>query len=1533
MQSGQYIQPYDESSAERTHSYMNGSILIVSLEPSFTILHTLTTARAPSPIVNLAWHASSTKQKSDMLVSQTMDGDLRVWSIAKPATAEAPKTIRILKRRDNVEAGLHWCAWSKNGRVLQYSDGYVDLSPCDASILTFWHSETWSWDVRTKHVSCEPIPTIEGVRGLACFGPQAVLFTLGPNNTVQQYDTSPGALVKNVQYHPMAPPPAPSKSTQIQHIPGTAPPMPVNRALPSADRGAVTLSTIQQTSNEMSAIEHARNMREEMGSPLSSTSRTDTMSSQSSNPRTYPRHVPSLSSRAQSGTTFSTISPSMVGRDSLYSGATSMYPSTASFASSGRRSKGSRLRQEVLRSPESTYVDLFPRTRVRLANVAYQQTQPLNQENMSPDELRRRMLEVVFGWDNDIEPLIRDELHYHQPGSTSAVLLSKWLGEVDSDMMAAAISSGTVNNSDWMVLALSQVGGSASTKKMAQAFVQRLLQQGDFHTSSTILLGLGDCEDAVEVYVSRCFYMEAILLTCLVFPDEWERQAHLVRRWGEFVVENSQQHLAIRCFSCTGVDPPLPWASPSPKPISTPSQTPSSISSMLSPPISPPPTAQSAPPGRMTTKTSSLKVITSFEGPPHAQFKFPGLASTDRTPTNGPGITPIAESAISPGGTPGGFDRRQGHGWNHIAGRAITPGGYQRNRLPSIGETPVDVSLPQFPRPSQLPTPDNSGSDLEKEREYPPKSVAVQDDSQRKDTEAAPLLLSSARYDPLTPAGKSPMTAVPQTTVRRTILPDPPEASFISFRDQTHARNGSRDRKPDGLHIRMPSKDQVQTTHYISTANMDLGTSDHRRSDTQNSLHSGGLLSGGLTTGRSDAKSPSVSGSWASTKSPSVSGRSMDQYISSLEEAGYRTKKHKSSSRKRRESRDGKAPEHKPRSKGRTRDRSEDRGRHDRKYIRPAKRSPSSPKPMSPETYRDPTSGESLDGRVADVRSPVSEGRHVRSESQAAGKIRSGSKASDYSHRTVRRRSPEGVYDSHLGSEAGFCRSKASSRQPSPRGLLDPNGRGRSKSKNGGSTVRSPSSPLPMSPQAKFYQASDEDEDPLRLVEANRQRLRSRHRSGSRKPREGNTSTRRDGSPDQRRAQEDRQLRVNDSDEPRATVGSRRTSADQVASATEHSSIQRQKSERTQKKELAARELEARRESLLRNPEAPQIIFPDEVNNSRPTLPSRAHTDLSNSPASWTPVAPSQQSQRFPGPPGPPATMEMGGFIDRAASAGPYGLPATPRAMRHPRYDNKANDIPVVPEIPESMQPLPETYYTGPFVKELPRSMSAPIPEQHPPPVPENLPRHPAFHKGLHPTKRNNFSPLGEIGQHRRRPSSDMQAMMHAPVTAGIDETLHAHEARNMTVEEPPLLPELQHLANQPPPPPPVPPPPPFAHRIDPESSSLSSNSNVGVIEMVLDNDPEDEEKVVEIPPTMTPPPPPPAPMARSPPMGNAGSPQPDFGRAGSGHRRDRSDNFKNGIKGFTDRLRSSSRGRNAKSPEQATTTPAPYESVPTVFF
>jgi hypothetical protein len=107
------------------YRFANGSILIAALQPRFTILHNLTTSRGPSPIVTLAWHASSSRQKSDMLATQTNDGDLRVWSVAKsPTSNDTAKVVRVLKRTtESFQSGPNWLAWSKNGRIVQYSDG------------------------------------------------------------------------------------------------------------------------------------------------------------------------------------------------------------------------------------------------------------------------------------------------------------------------------------------------------------------------------------------------------------------------------------------------------------------------------------------------------------------------------------------------------------------------------------------------------------------------------------------------------------------------------------------------------------------------------------------------------------------------------------------------------------------------------------------------------------------------------------------------------------------------------------------------------------------------------------------------------------------------------------------------------------------------------------------------------------------------------------------------------------------------------------------------------------------------------------------------------------------------------------------------------------------------------------------------------------------------------------------------------------------------------------------------------------------
>lgn len=107
-------------------SYHNGSILIATLQPSFTILHTLTTPRIPSPIAGLAWHGSSSKQKSEMLAAQASDGDLRVWSVPKSSHGgDAPCVIRVLNKSEQREPGPCWFSWSKNGRIVQYTEGYV----------------------------------------------------------------------------------------------------------------------------------------------------------------------------------------------------------------------------------------------------------------------------------------------------------------------------------------------------------------------------------------------------------------------------------------------------------------------------------------------------------------------------------------------------------------------------------------------------------------------------------------------------------------------------------------------------------------------------------------------------------------------------------------------------------------------------------------------------------------------------------------------------------------------------------------------------------------------------------------------------------------------------------------------------------------------------------------------------------------------------------------------------------------------------------------------------------------------------------------------------------------------------------------------------------------------------------------------------------------------------------------------------------------------------------------------------------------
>jgi hypothetical protein len=237
------------------------------------------------------------------------------------------------------------------------------------------------------------------------------------------------------------------------------------------------------------------------------------------------------------------------------------------------------------------------------------------------------------------------------------------------------VGSESMTSTDWMLLALSNMG-QGSQKKVGEAFVQRLLEKGDIHPAVAIFLGLGEHNDAIEVYVSRKYYMEAILLTCLLFPTDWQRQSFLVRKWGEFSVSHGKAELAVRCFSCMGLETTEPWFSPRAQDAVFSAQKQALLGSQLSPPLSPPSVGSS----RVAARMASLKLVTDFtRGPQPQRIRQEDEA---RTPMN-PGVTPIAESALSPSGAAQPWRVTRDPSREPSSARTATPGAYRRKRLPS----------------------------------------------------------------------------------------------------------------------------------------------------------------------------------------------------------------------------------------------------------------------------------------------------------------------------------------------------------------------------------------------------------------------------------------------------------------------------------------------------------------------------------------------------------------------------------------------------------------------------------------------------------------------------------------------------------------------------------------------------------------------------------------------------------------------------------------------------------------------------------
>ncbi|KAI0536048.1 hypothetical protein GGR58DRAFT_416159 [Xylaria digitata] len=1447
--------------------YQNGSLIIATLQPRFTILHSLSTSRAPSPIVTLAWHASSSRQKSDMLAVQTDDGDLRVWSVAKSFNSDDPaKVVRILKRNDSYQNGPNWMGWSKNGRIIQFSD-----------------NETLSWDVRTKHVTWDSIPTLEHVRGLAVYGPGAILFTLGANNTVQQFDlNTPAMMITNVQHPANLLPPSPPVSIEEQPEQGvlvigtesdSSVPVDIGISESDEDHMSPLARMVRGTDSASDSFDQDRYMSASSVSTASST-----VSKSSANSGTQGRYQSSVQSRGMTENTYisagsssmrSSVRPPFGDKDAY---SISGVSSTSITSSTRSRTRPSRLRNEVLPSPDESRVhDLFKFTRSRLHDVPYKRTPLVDQTRLTNDDLRRQMLNIIFGWNREIEDLVRDEMLRHPPRSASRILLAKWLGDINADVMTA--TSENMTSSDWMLLALSGIGGQASQHSLGRAYVQRLLENGDVHAAATIMIGMGDQNDAIEIYVSHKKFLEALVLLCLFFPSVWERQAAVIKKWGDFAVQHGQQGLAIRCFACTGIESSEPWTSPSAGQVTFPNIN-QNIPEILSPPLSPP--GLNRGPQRSIAKSSALKLITSFDDKKQ-KSKFFATGDDGRTPIAA-GVTPIAESAVSPGGrdpSTAFLRPSQRSAFNTPASaNPVTPGGFGRKRLPSIGEVAAD-GLPRT-------VPQDVFVDVVPDVTPPHPQEQVRQPSNDQYNTGLSLPRASTA---------SPMMMRDIQSHKEAAPPSPsPESLNALMQQGRSSRNGARDRRPEGMELRLNSLDAAIASDMTSP---EQSVSSSTRFHWPTRRRGPGSAVGSVTSNSSAGRSYRVNHA-------GVGNRSLTDYIHSLETAQHYSKKQRSreSSRHRQDDRSGRSRENSRSRKG-ARESSEERGRGAARNWtpKPAKRSPTSPIPMSPE-------------ELINLSTPKQPDIQLNDESVLPLNLDGSSTVRKSSQ--IRRLSPRSTRVSSRTSSRGG-RQKSRERRPPALEI-----RGRSESRGDGSLMRSPSSPLPMSTQAKFYHESDDEADYRAAVEAQEQ-FRNRHnRSGSAAdPSSPAVSRARDRSESRkRRNKTPAQL------EPPMPVQPAR---EQLATQASAGDLKQISLERQLKKEAAARELEERRKSLARRPSVPPIMHPDQLS----PIVARSPSAFELPQTTFVPprdVPPRSQTADY-------ATRKGSGM--RSPNGHMIGLPATPKAMRL-QFQSDMRNKPGVPPIPtnyktsppSSAQPsperlsnnsptkipedapltlLPSTVYSPPVRPTIPRCMSAPIPEEPAGPPVAGMPVHLTFQHGMNqPTRR---------GSSARKMSADATAGMR-----GIDEIIgggrHSRKSSRDDIPPPPppppILKELQHLA--------TPPPPPPAPLPGLRPTVYGSPPGTGSIEIVMD----EEEQGPTVPAA--------TPMQESV-VPIIAPPAPPSSR--NGHNRGRS-NTDNSIAGrfnrATERMRSASRGRSnsilgarTKSPDQT----SPYESVP----
>lgn len=959
-------------------------------------------------------------------------------------------------------------------------------------------------------------------------------------------------------------------------------------------------------------------------------------------------------------------------------------------------------------------------------------------------------------------------------------------------------------------------------------------------------------------------------------------------------------------FACTGKESTEPWTSPSAAQINFPNigTATASIPELLSPPLSPP--HMNRGPQRSVAKSSSLKLITSF-GDRSAKSKF--FSAGDAATPIAAGPTPIAESAQRSAGGLGepatAVLRPSNNSAFNTPASALPRGGFNRARLPSIGEQPSESARPTDLVPSEDPSGDDDDSQF---------SLKFSDIIRSKTS--SPGMMRTGREthrDRMTMPGEAPLPS-----------PSPQSLAALMAHNQNE-RNGPRRRIPGGRDLQLSSSGKPEgigeiTSPEPSATSSAAGTRYHWPSRRRGP----GSVASSVTSAGS-----SVARSHRGRERTHHTTKTLDDYINNLDAANKHRARPSSSGRERQSSHPRKPSSRdvSQQSRGRASSRGKDTPRGG------PKRSPTSPVPMSPEDLITlSTPNETVDDKLS-ARLLVDT---AHSEQDPPSTVK---KAVSHTRReSSRSRTRE---SSQARSQTG--RDRSTSRRPPALDL-----RGRTNVREGsttGSVRRSPTSPVPMSAAAADFSSGSED-DYKRALEA-KERFRTRRLTGRSSSRNANdpaspTSVRSrnhsfasmdPGSPAVSRArgtgfgtrdalqspavagrghftfdaESVKSSGTRDRSQSRASNSSKKMDAPmptpqpmQLAAGNDPRSLRTEvKTPRQLKKEAAARELEERRRSLATRALAPPIVHPNEL------FPVQGSTFV---PPKDLPA----RSQ----------TTSPGASRSMQSSRGLHiGLPATPKAMRLV-IDSDHRDVPVPPvpvtfaqaASPESYGPspvrtshkkaspveppslgqltlLPATVYTPP----PPRSASAPPVE---PMVPDMLRSGSAMNtRGLQQRVRKGS--VGE-GSSSRRPSYDDSGKTPPPPPPAPT----------------PMLKELAHLAMPPPPP-----PAPMPHAAN--KPVVYGGQASGLIEIVMDDDA---------------PAPPPVPVAA--PVSDAhvpiiAPPAPPSSR--NGHRRGRS-SVDNSIAGrisrATERMRSASRsrgnvtpglGRN-KSPEG---TAAPYESVP----